>query len=122
MSGSKYNWARVEGLNYLLVDRGHAPDELNTAGPDDDDMWAKRVDAPWALFLGEEDGLIIEGEIDEIADRIDDIQRYVHRMRGRARRALAHEHGTSPTTSTDGTSPPSGTRLTPDAPPPATRD
>ncbi|MBY0285573.1 MAG: hypothetical protein K2X52_00255 [Mycobacteriaceae bacterium] len=122
MSGSKYNWARVQGLNYLLVDRDHAPDELNTAGPDDDDMWAKRVDAPWALFLGEEDGLIIEGDIDEIADRIDDIQRYVHRMRGRARQSLAHEHGTAPTTSTDGTSPPFGTHLTPDAPPPATHD
>lgn len=91
MSGSEYNWARVQGLNYLLVDRDHAPDELNTAAPDDDDMWAKRVDAPWALFLGEEDGLIIEGEIDEIADRIDDIQRYVHRMRCRARRSLAQD-------------------------------
>ncbi|CAN5249426.1 hypothetical protein BH09ACT8_BH09ACT8_63130 [soil metagenome] len=91
MSGSEYNWARVQGLNYLLVDRDHAPDELNTAAPDDDDMWAKRVDAPWALFLGEEDGLIIEGEIDEIADRIDDIQRYVHSMRCGARRSLTHD-------------------------------
>lgn len=91
MSGSEYNWARVQGLNYLLVDRDHAPDALNTAAPYDDDMWAKRVDAPWALFLGEEDGLIIEGEIDEIADRIDDIQRYVHRMRCRARRSLTQD-------------------------------
>lgn len=86
MSESRDNWAQVQNLNYLLVDRDRAPEELNAAPPEDDDPWAKKVTQPWALFLGEEeDGLIIEGDLDAIADRIDDIQRYVHHVREQRR-------------------------------------
>ncbi|BBN50768.1 hypothetical protein [Mycobacterium avium] len=86
MSGSHYEWATVEHLNYLMVDREHAPDELGTAAADDTDMWARKVTQPWALFLGNEDGLIIEGDLDAIVDRLDDIARYVRRVRDEQRR------------------------------------
>lgn len=86
MSACHYEFAAVEHLNYLLVDREHAPDELSTADADDTNLFAPRVTQPWALFLGEEDGLIIQGDLDAIADRIDDIARYVHRLRDEHRR------------------------------------
>lgn len=76
----------VEHLNYLLVDREHAPDELGTTPPHDTAS-EQTVTQPWALFLGEEnDGLIIEGDLDAIADRVEDIARYVHRLRDEQRR------------------------------------
>lgn len=86
MSASGDNWAQVYNLNYRLVERDRAPEELNTAPPADDDPWAKKVTQPWALFLGEEEGgLIIEGDLDALADRMDDIQRYVHHVRAQRR-------------------------------------
>lgn len=86
MSTNTYQWAKAEHLNCLMVDREHAPEELNTASPEDADVWAQRVDSPWALFLGNDNGLIIEGDLDEIVDRVDAIQRYVHRMRDEQQR------------------------------------
>lgn len=66
----------ADHLNYLLVDREHAPEALGT--PVHDTASAEAVTQPWALFLGEEnDGLVIEGDLDAIADRVDDIARYV---------------------------------------------
>jgi len=86
MSGCDYHWATADHLNYQLVDREHAPDELGTAPPDDTDMWARKVTQPWALYLGADDGLIVEGDLDTIAERVAGIARYVRRIAEEQRR------------------------------------
>lgn len=80
MSGCEYFWAHARDAKYVLVDKAHAPDELNTDEPDGPDPFAKAVNEPWALFIGDEDGLIIEGDLDALVDLVDLLHDRVHRV------------------------------------------
>ncbi|EHB48651.1 hypothetical protein MycrhDRAFT_5492 [Mycolicibacterium rhodesiae JS60] len=80
MSGCEYIWAHARDAKYILVDKAHAPDELNTEEPDGPNPFAEAVIEPWALFIGDDDGLIIQGELDDLVELVDLLHDRVHRV------------------------------------------
>lgn len=75
---SRFVWGKPNCTDYSMVAREDAPDELDTSPGE---VAADTVTDPFALYLGVEgEGLIVEGNLDDLVDWVDRVNAHVHKI------------------------------------------